>query len=244
MANDTYGHETQTKRRSGSGCLKGCLIAFIILVIIGLLGAWWVSRNWRGMLSGIASSAFNQAIDESQLPEAEKQEVKAEIERVTKGFTDGTITDQQMGQIMDGLLQSPLLPTVMVKGIESQYFDKSGLSAEEKAEGSVALQRFTNGMLTQKIGGAALDKVLAPIGDKQPDGEWKLREKVTDDELRQFIAAAKAEADAAGIPEEVPPFDPSEELKKIIDAALNSAPPASVPTEEVPVENELEPAAP
>ena len=64
--------------------------------------------------------------------------------------------------------------------------------------------------------------MLAHIGERQDDGNWKLREHASDQELRDLLATAKVPADEAGIPEEVEKFDPSDEFQLIIDQALTA----------------------
>ena len=44
---------------------------------------------------------------------------------------------------------------------------------------------------------------------------------MSDEELRAFFKEAKAQADAAQIPPEPEDIDPSDELKRIIDQAMN-----------------------
>jgi hypothetical protein len=63
------------------------------------------------------------------------------------------------------------------------------------------------------------------IATRGSNGEWQLRENLTDEELRAFLAAAKAEADKAEIPAEPAEFDPSDELKKVIDSTLSGPAP-------------------
>jgi hypothetical protein len=232
MANDTYGHETKTERRGMSGCLKGCLIAFVVALVVAALCAWWISRNLRGWMSAGAEQGINELVDQSDLPEAEKAELKAESKRVTAGIADGSITWEQMGQIMTGIVESPLMPMFLVKSIEAQYLNPSGLSDEEKAEGRKTLERYASGLMSKTISQESADQVLAHVADKDANGEWKLREKVTDDELRQALATAKQQADEAGIPDEVPPIDPSAELKKILDDVIGPAPGELAPVEE------------
>lgn len=47
-----------------------------------------------------------------------------------------------------------------------------------------------------------------------------MRDRLSDADLRAFLTAAKAEADKAGIQDEPPNFDPSDEFKRIVDKAL------------------------
>ncbi|MCO6042543.1 hypothetical protein NG895_01355 [Aeoliella sp. ICT_H6.2] len=226
MSTDTYEADTEPRKSGGSGCLKGCLIALVIILILGALTAWWVSSNWRGWVSSGAAEGINQIIDDSDLPPAEKEELKAESKRVTDGIADGSISLEQMGQIMTGIVESPLMPMFMVKAVEAQYVEKSGLSDEEKSEAHVTLERYASGLVSKQIPQESVDQVLVHIADKDANGEWKMREQVSDEDLRKFLAAAKEQADAANIPEEVEPIDPSEELRKVIDKVLGPAPAA------------------
>lgn len=226
MATDTYEADIEPKKSGGSGCLKGCLIALVIILILGALTTWWVATSWRGWVSSGASQGINQLIEDSDLPPAEKDELKAESKRVTDGIADGSISVEQLSRIMTGVIESPLMPMFMVKAVEAQYLDKSGLSDEEKAEAKVTLERYASGLVSKQIPQESVDQVLVHIADKDANGEWKMREQVSDEDLRKFLAAAKEQADAANIPEDVEPIDPSEELKKVIDNVLGPAPPA------------------
>lgn len=223
MATDTYS-EAPKKKSGLSGCLMGCLIAFGVLVLLAVLVGWWASRNWRGFVSGIAAEGINDLVDQSNLPAAEREELKAQAKRVTDGIADGSISTQQMERILTGVFESPLVPMFLVKAVEVKYLDGSGLSEDEKAAGSVTLERYARGVVDKKIDQESIDKVLVYIADKDANGQWQLRESVSDEDLRKFLAEAKQEADAAEIPEEVEPIDPSEELKKVIDAVIGPAP--------------------
>ena len=63
-----------------------------------------------------------------------------------------------------------------------------------------------------------MDRAMIHVADKDADGAWQIRQQLTDEELRKFLASAKQEADTAGVPEEVPEVDPSDELKSMIRA--------------------------
>ena len=71
--------------------------------------------------------------------------------------------------------------------------------------------------------------MIEHVAEREGDN-WKLRDHVTDDELRALIADAKAEADAVDIEAEPDVVDPSEEFKRIVDEALG-VPEAGAPAE-------------
>jgi hypothetical protein len=58
------------------------------------------------------------------------------------------------------------------------------------------------------------------IADRQGGGGWQMRQQVSDADLRAFFEAAKSAADTAQIPAEPEDFDPSDEIKKLIDEAM------------------------
>ena len=113
------------------------------------------------------------------------------------------------------------MPSLIVMAVDKQYFERSGLSDEEKAQGRDALKRFARGVIDGKIDQKGIDAVMAHVADQKGDGNWQFRAKVSDADLRAAIAEAKSRADKAGIPAEAETtIDPSDEVKRIIDEAL------------------------
>jgi hypothetical protein len=219
---DTFQIEQPVRQRSPwQTCLIGCLVVLGVMLVLAVIAGFWISRNWRGWFADVGSQAINQGIDSSDLPPQEKMEVKVQVERVAKAFREGQISNKQASDIVKKLMESPLMPLFVVMAVERQYFDRSKLSDEEKAEGRESLKRFARGIFDGKIDEKGIDSVMAHVADREPDGEWELRPAVSDDELRAALTEAKTRADAAGIPEEPENIDPSDEVKRIIDEALN-----------------------
>jgi hypothetical protein len=96
------------------------------------------------------------------------------------------------------------------------------------------------GAIDEKISQADVKKAMAPVSTEKPDGNLELKESVTDDELKAFLATAKAEADAAEIPAQVEAVDPSDEFKRLVDQTLGAAD-ADLPVDE-PAAGAAEPA--
>ena len=213
--------EPPQKRSAWQTCLIGCLGVSVVTVVLCVMVGIWVSRHWRGWFADIGGQAINQMIDSSDLPPPEKLEVEAQVERVTKAFGEGQISIEQAGKITQKLMDSPLLPAVAVIPVERRYFDRSKLSDEEKAEGRRTMQRFVRGIFEEKIHNKGIDSVMIHVADRRERGRWKLRNEVSDDDLRAALAEAKARADEEGIPEAPANIDPSDEVKRIIDEALN-----------------------
>jgi hypothetical protein len=150
-------------------------------------------------------------------------EVKEQIERVAKAFREGKISNEQAMRIFQKVAQSPLMPTIVVIGVDKGYLDKSGLSAEEKTQGRLSLERFARGAFDNKIDEKGMDAVMTHVADREGD-HWELRRRVSDEDLRAALAEAKKQADEAGIDEAPPKVDPSDEIKRIVDENLNGQP--------------------
>ncbi len=208
-------------RKSGwQTCLTGCLVVFVILVVIAVLIGFWISRNWRDWVATGVTEVVRHGISGSQLPAQEQQEIMVQVDRITNALRERKISVEQVQVLVQTIVQSPLMSLMIASTLEQQYFAKSGLSEQEKTEGRQTLQRFIRGAIDEKINEASIDGVMAHVADRDAQGKWELRQALSDEELRAFLVAAKTQADAAEIPDQPVDIDPSGEIKKIVDAAL------------------------
>ncbi len=166
---------------------------------------------------------IDQGLASSNLPPAEKQEIRQELQRPLDALKSGQLTMAQLQQLGEVLVESPLLPSLAVTVVETQYFLRSTLTPEEKDAGKIALRRFMRGVIEKSIDKPGIDRVLSHIADRDGD-QWTFRKTATDEELRALIASAEQEADKAGIPEQVEEIDPSDEVRKVIDQVMGPAP--------------------
>jgi hypothetical protein len=215
--------EPPVKRRSLlSTCLMGCLITFVVLLAILAVLAFWVSRNWRDWASSIGSDAIKQGINATELPEAEKADMELQVDRLADELRAGRLSGEQLAAIFEQLMESPLMTTLVASAIESKYIASSHLDEAERAEARQTIRRFLRGAIDQKINQQGIDAAMKHVATRRGEGEWELKNVVTDDELRAFLAEAKKQADEAQIPEEAEDVDPSDEFKRIIDDALQA----------------------
>ena len=200
--------------------MRGCLIALAVLFVLAVIAGFVLYKYGPRWAAEFMGEGENQMIDRSDLPAQEKAEIKVEIARLVDAFRDGRMSWRQAGELIEKITESPLLAMMIASAADQQYIGKSGLSDEEKAAGRLDLRRFVRGVIDEKIPEASVDAVMAHIADRQSDGEWKLRQQVSDEQLRAFLSTAKAEADKANIPLELEAVDPSDEFKRVVDEML------------------------
>ena len=216
----THADAPPQERKGCRSCMIGCLIVAVVLLVLMVIAGYWAYRNWRELAAAGTTAVVEQTVDATALPAEEKQEIMTEVERLSTAIRAGRVSAEQSVLLMQQIVESPFMLTLAVLASEKYYFDNSGLDEEEKVEGSQTNNRFMRGVIDEKIPQRSVEETFAHIADRQPDGSWEPREKVTDADLRAFLAAAKEAADKAEIPNDLDPIDPSEELKQIIDPAL------------------------
>ncbi len=213
-------------RAPGAGVLKGCLVVLVIVVILGVIGAIFVARNWKGWIAQGAEALATTVVNESQLPQDQKDSIVSEVRKLGDDFKAGRISTEDLQRVVEAIAESPLIPLAGVQAARQNYVDPSDMTPEEKASANRALQRFARGIHEKKIAPAeeAVTETIKPIVRLKPGNQWEFKDNPTRLEVDQFIANAKARADDAQIPDE--PFDLNiaDELKKAIDRALGRAP--------------------
>ncbi|MGZ0171663.1 MAG: hypothetical protein ACKVHE_19135 [Planctomycetales bacterium] len=210
--------------------LSGCAIAGIgcgVIVVLGLIavvvGGWWVANNVREFGTDIAVTAMKEGLNELEVPDDQRKRMHARIDDVGQRFKDGHLEIEQVMAIFKKLSESPILPAGVSLFVKRVYIRDSGLDEEEKSAADIAIQRFSRGVIDKSIPEAKREAVLDMISTKQPDGNREFQQKLTDDELRDFLKAVTETADEAGVPAEVPEINFADEFDEAIDEALGEA---------------------
>ncbi|MHC4914302.1 MAG: hypothetical protein ACYTGB_02335, partial [Planctomycetota bacterium] len=167
-----------------------------------------------------------EAINDSGMSADEKKEFIRHVDRLIDGAKAGRVSTEQLGEVMEKLAESPLIPMAIVNAADNKYVQPSGLSADEKKRGKLDLQRLGRGVTEKdaagepKIGQKDLEEIMALISTTDAQGERQIKEKLTDTEVRAFLAKVREKADAASIPEEPYEVKPAAEFGRIVDEVL------------------------
>ena len=177
--------------------------------------------NWRFLAAETGSLVIKTAIRELQIPAQQRRRIDRRLDQLAQQYADGDLSDEQLGQILKVISESPLLPAGSALVVERQYLDQSGLDTDEKEAARREIQRFAYGSLDESIPPDTVNAVLDTISDREsPEGPRTFRQSLTDDELRDFVVAATEAADEAGVPAEVPEINFADEFDKAVDEAL------------------------
>lgn len=218
----TLGRESRYIRRGSAK--KGCLIALAVVFVICLAAGIFVAVSWKGWAATAMTAVTRQIVTQSDMPQDQKERVIARVTSLGTDFKNGKITGEQLGKVMEAIVEGPLLPLGSVAVIEKGYIQNSALMPEEKTAASRTLERFARGIAEKKIDLAALKAVLSPISEPTTGNNIRLKpaDKVTPEALRSLLADAKKRADDAKIPDEPYNINVADALDQAINQALGS----------------------
>jgi hypothetical protein len=229
---------TKTTMARRGGILQGCLIAAGVVLLLLIIGGIFVAMNWKGWTAGAIATAARESINDSTLPESEKPEMIAIIEDFTTRFEDGDVTTQEFFVTLANVMGSEVFPIGTAQAFDNGYVQTSGLTEEEKTDGSTQLLRIAQGLRDGDIIRAAFDGVFQPVVDQEaaaeasfdtPEGETVelliLRDPsaVTDEQIKEVVEAARTLADENGVTESPEMIDLSDALQAEFDRALDES---------------------
>lgn len=203
----------------------GCGIALVIIMCLVFAGGFWLYKNAKSLVSGVAADGIIQMVETSDLTDDQKSRIVLRVEQVRDDFVAGNITLEQVVEIGEQISESPALYIASVMFVEQVYIVPSGLSDDEKESADRTLQRFARGLYEKSYPIDALDEVLAPIQETDAAGNTTFKEKPTDEDLRKLLELAKEKADSADVPDEPFEVDVATEIEDAIDEVLQGSGP-------------------
>lgn len=238
--------------------LVGCLSVLAIVIVIVAVATIFVIRSYRGWIAGGIEKAADAVLVEMQIDDTEQAEIMVHMTTLLDKYRSKEIDNEEFFGVFGKLVESPLVASALVGGIDKLYFAESELSDEEKIDARVQLRRFANGLFEEQIDPSQVEAVLESVSTTTPDDndivlqyqtgpggstQFALRsaDEVSDDDLRELIAQAKTKADEAGVEENTPEIDISDTLGIAIAEALGEDPTLWVPNAHEMLDAPIEP---
>jgi hypothetical protein len=203
------------------GCSMGCVIFLLVLALLCGGGLLYVYFNWQVWAGDAARQVVVEAIKKSELQPADQDRVIVQVDRIIDEFKAGKISVERLGEMLKKVADSPLMPLVVVKAFEEQHLKKSSLPDDEKAAAELVLQRVARGVAEKKIEASELTDAIESISEKQGE-TTKVKENLTEEDLRGFIEKLEAIADEKMISDEPFVVDIPTEFEKLVDELLKT----------------------
>lgn len=163
-----------------------------------------------------------QVINDVELTPEEEAAILEQFERLEVAAALGDLELSDLS-LLSELNESGLVGAWMVFSIQSNYISPSDLSEEEKSQGLRVLQRVARGAYEKSIDDGQLKSLGDFVTTTDGAGQKTLKEVLTTEELREFLAAAGAMADEAEVPDEPFEMKISDELREIVDKILDAS---------------------
>jgi hypothetical protein len=234
-----FENQQQPRRSSGMSWLLGLVLVLLGFLTLGgvvcVAGVWYVATNVEGWLVSLGREAIVAGINDSDLPQAEKDEVIAQVDRVANAYKEKKINQQDLEKFMTELQDAPAMQALALYGIDEIYLSEANLPPAELAAARRTFQRAIRGVLEGKI---SQDTLLASFPQEDElmqlaqnaDGNLKPEDvrlvgnapgdDVNTEDLREMLVKLKVACDNAGIPDEDYQPDIGDEVKKLVDRLL------------------------
>jgi hypothetical protein len=218
----------QPPRRSGISWLVGLLLVFVGFLVLGgvvcVAGVWYVASNIDKWVVGLGREAIVAAINDSELPDGEKTEVITQVDRLVTAYKEKRINQQDLERVMTELQDAPALKALALYGIEDEFLAGAELPPAELEAAHRTFERALRGVYEGKINDEVFYKALPGYDDDQPVRLASTNpadaDSTSEDDLRELLVKLKVMADNAQIPDEAFQLDIGDEVKKLVDRAL------------------------
>lgn len=206
--------------RGGGGCMKVFLIGCGVAVLIGVIGVVAVVMTWRNIVGSGMRAVVNEAIVQLDVEPEQQARLSGLVDELVEDFKNERLSMDDLQLIFDEFQNSPALVASTVMVVDKGYIEPSGLSTEEKAQAQRTLQRLCRGLVegTVTLSDEDLQELGGPI-ESFERGQPKMRSKVSDQELREFLGRLEQHVEAGGVPDAPYEVDVGGELERILTRA-------------------------
>ena len=146
MSSKTQRRSTNRANTRRGSLLSGCLIALAVVVILAVAGGIYAWTQWCGVAASLATRGITAVVEQLELSDEDEQLILTRVDELAEDFKAKNVTVAQLLEVATNLAESPLVPAVAVHAVEKNYFEDSGLSAEEKTDARLHLQRPARGV--------------------------------------------------------------------------------------------------
>jgi hypothetical protein len=208
-----------------TGCLGGpavgCLAFIGVLAVIAIVGLVILSMN----AVSIATSMAVSAVEQSDLPKTEKEDLIRMTKRLDQEYEAGKISDQQMSRIFERIEKSPVTEVSRVYALTELWLEPSGLSQDEKRQARRTLNRLAHALHDGSVNREDFKQALQPLDQEGFFGQgFQPKRDPSDEQLREALGNLRQRLDEAGVPKDPEPYSLSAQLAKAINQALKIEP--------------------
>jgi hypothetical protein len=210
-------------RTSGSGKFwlgllmigGGLALLFSVLVVAAV---WYAVSSLEGMLLNVGREGMVAMVQESDIPEQEKTEVIAQVDRVVAAYKSGEIDQADLDRLMTGLDDSPVMAYIAWYGAEDFYLEECELPAADEALLRESFRRALYGVSYGKLDPESVFLTLPD--DEQFDRNLSDAPEKAAAMVRDSAVKIDKLCDEAGVPMNPPSIDIGDEAKKLVDELL------------------------
>ena len=205
----------------------GCLVVILILGIVGYV-VYRNAGNWlRSGGASIVVVAMEAILNDTPLPQAEKDSIMKPVEDLAADVKAGDVTFEQLASIGTTIAEGPIDDLVRMRAFELCYIEDSNVTDDEKAAARLVVGRYAHGIAQGSIETTAdeIDEIIS-VTTTNDSGEevTSLKDTLTPEEFKKCLAIMEKKADEVGIAQEQYQIDIGSAIQKAIDKGMAATP--------------------
>jgi len=216
-----------------SGCMIKILIGLAIILVLGGGGCfyavyWGIGKTYEYTAIGV-DHMVDSRLEKCTLTDDEKKGIKTSVKKLTDKLRNREIEMEQFAKVPTVLDNGLAFQCIVLLDFSRKHIAQSGLSDTEKSAGVRTVQRVMRGLTEGKISSADIiqanflptEAVTTTISNGEHSFTTiKIKDKLTDDEVKKALTHLKKTADDANIEDEAFEVDIVKEIDKIIEAVI------------------------
>ena len=155
------------------------------------------------------------------LDDSDKDIVKAPFQELARRTADGDITSDQMKQIVGSLSVKPSSGVILTRGFQHRFLAQSDLTAEEQVAAITTCHRFSQALSQSLIAHEEAESLQKLVLLNPGTQHVKLKEALSQAEIRECLQLMEQAADRAGIPAGAGDINLAELIDRDINAILS-----------------------
>ncbi len=174
-----------------------CLVVFVFLLVILCIVVAFMSFMLTGKQGGRAAYSIREQlipwVDQSSLSKSDQVAIIEELTSLASDMEQDKLTSRQLTRLGVRLSDSPILQWGVVEEINRRAQASNGLSAQEKKVFPLLCDRWLRAAGEGKTSMADMEFAFQTTASKDGrSGRLSLKEKVDDEQLREFVRRVMA----------------------------------------------------
>ena len=215
------------ENKSDGGCIKGCLISFVLIMIIAAIGGWYAYNYVTSNASDWAAMGVEKlvevALKEIPLKKSDEAEILKPINNFCDEIRNNKVSMKQGLSVVGEVFKGPVIGAIMMMGFNVHFVEPHKFKEKQNKQIHMTVNRYRQALATEKLDESETKLVFKKLTVKYNDNGQKktrLKDSLTEAQLKEVLSIMKKQANDLKIPNKVENVNVGSMIEKAIKIGL------------------------